>query len=50
MLEDLGVTDAVIRDMLNDLVHMNDANAYCLDPYKHHAWPIQLEVIYKNFK
>lgn len=44
MREDPNITDAVIRDMLNDLVHMNDANAYCLDPYKHHVWPTQLEM------
>ena len=28
--------------MLNDLVHMNDAAAYCLDPYKFQLWAPEL--------
>lgn len=31
--------------MLNDLVHMNDAAAYCLDPYKYQLWAPELAML-----
>lgn len=31
--------------MLNDLVHMNDAAAYCLDPYKYQLWAPELTTL-----
>ena len=31
--------------MLNDLVHMNDAAAYCLDPYKYQLWAPELATL-----
>lgn len=33
-----GITKALARDLLNDLVHMNDAMADCIDPYRYPAW------------
>ena len=27
------------RELLNDLVHMNDVSVYCINPYKYHTWP-----------
>ena len=39
----LGVEQKTYKEMLNDLVHMNDALAYCLDPYKFHIWPSTLD-------
>ena len=39
----LGAEQKTYKEMLNDLVHMNDALAYCLDPYKFHVWPSALD-------
>lgn len=36
------------KEMLNDLVHMNDALAYCLDPYKFHVWPMALDLFLES--
>lgn len=33
------------KKMLNDLVHMNDAVAYCLNPYKFQLWSPNLELL-----
>lgn len=36
-------------EMLNDLVHMNDASAYCLNPYKYQLWsPALMEFLEQN--
>ena len=39
----MGVEQKTYKEMLNDLVHMNDTLAYCLDPYKFHVWPPVLD-------
>ncbi len=44
----LGVEQKTYKEMLNDLVHMNDALAYCLDPYKFHIWPSTLDSLLVN--
>ena len=36
----------LVREMLNDLVHMNDASAYCLSPYSFQVWsPVLNELL-----
>lgn len=35
----IGSEQKTYKEMLNDLVHMNDALTYCLDPYEFHVWP-----------
>lgn len=36
----------LLREMLNDLVHMNDASAYCLSPYSFQTWsPVLNELL-----
>lgn len=37
--------DKLYAKMLNDLVHMNDATAYCLNPYKFQVWSPELAKI-----
>lgn len=39
----MGAELKAYKEMLNDLVHMNDALAYCLDPYEFHVWPSMLD-------
>lgn len=37
--------DKLHQKMLNDLVHMNDATAYCLNPYKYQLWSPELSAL-----
>ena len=40
----------IYAKMLNDLVHMNDAVAYCLDPYKFQLWAPELTSLVSQTK
>ena len=40
----------ICAKMLNDLVHMNDAVAYCLDPYKFQLWAPELTSLVSQTK
>lgn len=33
-----GISKNLAKDLLNDLVHMNDAMMDCIDPYKYPVW------------
>lgn len=41
-----GITKDLAFDLLNDLVHMNDAMMDCIDPYRYPAWsPILFKLL-----
>ena len=41
-----GITKDLALDLLNDLVHMNDAMIDCIDPYRYPAWsPILFKLL-----